>query len=189
MSCSREGLQRGRGPLHRRAGQGRHRACSLATGLGYVENHATADITKGLIRTPLRIDHHRSLLDPSTVSDVHRGHRHQRRQAVRAGHAAARQPRQDRRDRNSVDHHGLLAVQRGRVSEVVVQRELGRHSPRAARHARHPGGCRQRVSRRVPRRSEGRRAVGSARATARKAARTRGTARRWTVATSACRAA
>jgi len=38
----------------------------LATGLGYIENMAPFDINKGLIKTALKIDHHRSLLDPST---------------------------------------------------------------------------------------------------------------------------
>ena len=32
-------------------------------GLGYMENLAPADINNGLIKTPMKIDHHRSLLD------------------------------------------------------------------------------------------------------------------------------
>jgi hypothetical protein len=35
-------------------------------GLGYWENHALADINSGLIKTAMTIDHHRSLIDPST---------------------------------------------------------------------------------------------------------------------------
>jgi hypothetical protein len=38
----------------------------LATGLGYIENMAPTDIAKGLIKTPIKIDHHRSLLDTSS---------------------------------------------------------------------------------------------------------------------------
>jgi hypothetical protein len=38
----------------------------LATGLGYMENIAAADISKGLIKTPMTIDHHRSLLDAAS---------------------------------------------------------------------------------------------------------------------------
>jgi hypothetical protein len=35
-------------------------------GLGYSENHALADINTGVIKTAMTIDHHRSLIDPST---------------------------------------------------------------------------------------------------------------------------
>jgi hypothetical protein len=35
-------------------------------GVGYMENAANADINKGVIKTPMKIDHHRSLIDPST---------------------------------------------------------------------------------------------------------------------------
>src|SRR5262249_60178268 len=38
----------------------------LATGLGYMENAAPANINNGLIKTPMKIDHHRSLLDTTT---------------------------------------------------------------------------------------------------------------------------
>ncbi len=38
----------------------------LAPGLGYMENAAPADINTGLIKTPMKIDHQRSLLDTST---------------------------------------------------------------------------------------------------------------------------
>jgi len=38
----------------------------LATGLGYVENVERVDINNGLIKTPMKIDHHRSLIDPTT---------------------------------------------------------------------------------------------------------------------------
>jgi hypothetical protein len=38
----------------------------LATGLGYMENAAPANIANGVIKTPMKIDHQRSLLDTST---------------------------------------------------------------------------------------------------------------------------
>jgi hypothetical protein len=38
----------------------------LANGLGYVENMAVTDINKGLIKTAMKIDHHRSLLDTAS---------------------------------------------------------------------------------------------------------------------------
>src|SRR5262245_34299591 len=38
----------------------------LAMGLGYMENAANANINDGLIKTAMKIDHHRSLLDAST---------------------------------------------------------------------------------------------------------------------------
>jgi hypothetical protein len=38
----------------------------LATGLGYMENIAPANIDNGLIKTAMKVDHHRSLLDPAT---------------------------------------------------------------------------------------------------------------------------
>jgi hypothetical protein len=38
----------------------------LATGIGYYENAALADMSNGIVRKPLKIDHHRSLLDTST---------------------------------------------------------------------------------------------------------------------------
>ena len=38
----------------------------LAAGLGYMENVAPANINNGLIKTPMKIDHQRSLLDTAT---------------------------------------------------------------------------------------------------------------------------
>jgi hypothetical protein len=38
----------------------------LAMGLGYVENMTPVNINEGLIKKAMKIDHHRSLLDPST---------------------------------------------------------------------------------------------------------------------------
>ena len=115
VSCSREGLQRAVDLYIAAQTKGDTSGLPLATGLGYMENVAPADINSGLIKTAMKIDHHRSLLDPVDVSDVHRGDRHEQGEAVRPRHAPARQPRQDRRDRDPVDHDWLLAVQRRRL--------------------------------------------------------------------------
>jgi hypothetical protein len=66
VSCSREGLQRTVDLYIAAQTKGDTSGLPLAAGLGYMENVAPADISKGLIRTPMKIDHHRSLLDPAT---------------------------------------------------------------------------------------------------------------------------
>jgi hypothetical protein len=66
MSCPREGLQRAVDLYVAAQTSGDTSGLPLATGLGYMENAAPADINTGLIKTPMRIDHHRSLLDPAT---------------------------------------------------------------------------------------------------------------------------
>src|SRR3954469_16069509 len=66
VSCSREGLQRAVDLYIAAQGKGDTSGMPLAMGLGYAENHAPASIANGLIRTPMKIDHHRSLLDTST---------------------------------------------------------------------------------------------------------------------------
>jgi hypothetical protein len=66
VSCSREGLQRTVDLYIAAQTRGDISGLPLAAGLGYMENVARADIDKGLIRTPMKIDHHRSLLDPAT---------------------------------------------------------------------------------------------------------------------------
>ena len=66
VSCSREGLQRAVDLYVAAQTTGDTSGLPLATGLGYMENIAPADIGKGLIRTAMKIDHHRSLLDPAT---------------------------------------------------------------------------------------------------------------------------
>ena len=120
----------------------------------------------------MKIDHHRSLHRYVHVSDVHRSDRDEQGEAVRPRHAPARQPRQDRRDRNPLDDDGLLAVQRRRLLEVFVLREVGRRFPptsatRATRWSPPPTPTSMRFS-------KGRRTWcrGAIRATAPKAART-----------------
>ena len=66
ISCSREGLQRAADLYVAAQTKGDTSGLPLATGLGYMENVAPADINKGLIKMPMKIDHHRSLLDTAT---------------------------------------------------------------------------------------------------------------------------
>src|SRR6185503_13108783 len=66
ISCSREGLQRATDMYLAAQTKGDTSGLPLAAGVGYVENNARADINQGVIKTAMTIDHHRSLLDPST---------------------------------------------------------------------------------------------------------------------------
>jgi hypothetical protein len=66
ISCSREGLQRAVDLYIAAQTKGDTSGMPLAMGLGYMENAAPANITNGLIKTPMKIDHQRSLLDTST---------------------------------------------------------------------------------------------------------------------------
>jgi hypothetical protein len=66
ISCTREGLQRAVGLYIAAQTKGDTSGLPLARGLGYMENVAPADIGKGLIQTPMKIDHHFSLLDTDT---------------------------------------------------------------------------------------------------------------------------
>jgi hypothetical protein len=66
LSCVRSGLQRAVDLYIEAQTKGDTSGLPLAAGLGYVENMARIDIAEGLINTPLKIDHHRSLLDEST---------------------------------------------------------------------------------------------------------------------------
>jgi hypothetical protein len=66
ISCSREGLQRAVDLYLAAQAKGDTAGMPLAMGLGYMENAARVDIDSGLIKTPMKIDHHRSLIDSST---------------------------------------------------------------------------------------------------------------------------
>jgi hypothetical protein len=66
ISCSREGLQRAVDLYIAAQTKGDTSGMPLATGLGYMENVAPADINNGLIKTPMKIDYHRSLLDTAS---------------------------------------------------------------------------------------------------------------------------
>ena len=66
ISCSREGLQRAVDLYIAAQTKGDTSGLPLAKGLGYMENVAPANIDSGLIKMPMKIDFHRSLLDPAT---------------------------------------------------------------------------------------------------------------------------
>src|SRR2546425_2013613 len=66
ISCSREGLQRAVDLYLTAQTKGDTSGMPLAMGLGYMENVARVDINNGLIKKPMKIDHHRSLLDTAT---------------------------------------------------------------------------------------------------------------------------
>jgi hypothetical protein len=66
ISCSREGLQRAVDLYIAAQNKGDTSGLPLAAGLGYMENAAPANINNGLIKTPMKIDHQRSLLDTAT---------------------------------------------------------------------------------------------------------------------------
>lgn len=66
ISCSREGLQRAVDLYIAAQSKGDTSALPLPPGLGYVENMVPVNINNGVIKTAMTIDHHRSLLDPSS---------------------------------------------------------------------------------------------------------------------------
>ena len=66
ISCTREGLQQAAALYIAAQTKGDTSGMPLATGLGYMENAAPADISTGLIKTPMTIDHQRSLFDTAT---------------------------------------------------------------------------------------------------------------------------
>jgi hypothetical protein len=66
ISCSREGLQRAVDLYITAQTKGDTSGMPLATGVGYWENVARADINTGIIKKAMKIDHHRSLLDPDS---------------------------------------------------------------------------------------------------------------------------
>jgi hypothetical protein len=66
ISCTREGLQRAVDLYIDAQTKGDTSGMPLAMGLGYMENAAPFNIANGVIKTAMKIDHHRSLLDTST---------------------------------------------------------------------------------------------------------------------------
>jgi hypothetical protein len=66
ISCVRGGLQRAVNLYIEAQAKGDVSGLPLANGVGYVENMAPVAIDSGLINTPMKIDHHFSLLDEST---------------------------------------------------------------------------------------------------------------------------
>jgi hypothetical protein len=66
VSCTREGLKAATDLYIAAQTKGDPSSLPLAKGLGYVENFKAIDINDGLIKKPMKIDHHRSLLDTAT---------------------------------------------------------------------------------------------------------------------------
>ncbi len=66
VSCTREGLQAATDLYIAAQTKGDTSGLPLAKGLGYVENFKPMNIDEGLIKKPMKIDFHRSLLDTST---------------------------------------------------------------------------------------------------------------------------
>lgn len=63
VSCTRGGLQRAVDMYIEAQTKGDISGMPLATAVGYWENIASADIKEGIVNTPMKIDHHRSLID------------------------------------------------------------------------------------------------------------------------------
>ena len=63
LSCTRGGLQNAVDHYIDAQTKGDRSVLPLPMGMGYWENAAPADITAGIINTPMEIDHHRSLFD------------------------------------------------------------------------------------------------------------------------------
>src|SRR5574342_86301 len=73
VSCVRGGLQHAVDLYIEAQTKGDISGMPLAERVGYWENTKLTDINQGLIRTPLKVDHHRSVLDESsgqTVAEV-----------------------------------------------------------------------------------------------------------------------
>jgi hypothetical protein len=66
VACTREGLQRAIDLYIAAQSKGDTSGLPLPMGAGYMENAANFDINKGVIKTAMKIDHHRSLIDTST---------------------------------------------------------------------------------------------------------------------------
>jgi len=66
VSCTREGLQRAADLYVTAQASGDTSGLPLAAGLGYMENAAPANIATGVIKTAMKIDHRRTIVDPST---------------------------------------------------------------------------------------------------------------------------
>jgi hypothetical protein len=66
VSCTRDGLQAATNLYLDAQTQGDTSGLPLATGLAYIENMQVVDIKTGVIQKPLKIDFHRTLIDPAT---------------------------------------------------------------------------------------------------------------------------
>jgi hypothetical protein len=70
ISCTRGGLQQAVDLYITAQTKGDLSALPLAKGVGYWENAVAADIQKGLIMKPMKIDHQRSFLDTDTCQSI-----------------------------------------------------------------------------------------------------------------------
>ena len=66
VACTRDGLQAATNLYLYAQTKGDTSGLPLATGLAYIENMQVVDIKTGVIQKPLKIDFHRTLIDPAT---------------------------------------------------------------------------------------------------------------------------
>lgn len=66
VACTRDGLQAATNLYMEAQGKGIPSGMPLANGLAYIENLQVIDIKTGVIQKPLKIDFHRTLIDPAT---------------------------------------------------------------------------------------------------------------------------
>jgi hypothetical protein len=66
VACTRDGLQAATNLYLEAQTKGDTSGLPLATGLAYIENMQVIDIKAGVIQRPLKIDFHRTLIDPAT---------------------------------------------------------------------------------------------------------------------------
>ena len=66
VACTRDGLQAATNLYIAAQGKGDPSGMPLAKGLAYIENMQVVDIKSGVIQKPLKIDFHRTLIDPAT---------------------------------------------------------------------------------------------------------------------------
>jgi hypothetical protein len=66
VACTRDGLQASTNLYIAAQGKGDPSGMPLAKGLAYIENMQVVDIKSGVIQKPLKIDFHRTLIDPAT---------------------------------------------------------------------------------------------------------------------------
>ena len=149
VSCTREGLQEAVNLYTSAQTKGDTTGLPLAKGLEYMENVAPADISTGLINTPMKIDHQMSILDTATcqtfteaiVTDKEKPYVLGTRLRVNHDKIAEIEILW-----TTTGYWGFNADAYLKYSSAGI---LGRHSGRQARFAGHAGFRRQRISRRI----------------------------------------
>jgi hypothetical protein len=66
VACTRDGLQAATNLYIEAQSKGDPSGMPLASGLAYIENMQVVDIKSGVIQKPLKMDFHRTLIDPAT---------------------------------------------------------------------------------------------------------------------------